>query len=169
MPYLTYKHDKKKHLCTNGFCNNIDNLEPTHEYTETVFDTLEELLEYALNMNEDVEIPEDYNVTKIYNIVFSTANFDPLNRECSTTDSHVIYSSKDKEFIDKMFERYINEHENLLKQNSKAFHMRPNSRRNKNWYCWHTEDFAYNQVIHSYSKRESYIIERKNINEQRIT
>ena len=158
---LDYKDDETRHLCTNDFCRDHKNLKSGHEYVETIFDTMEELLGYALNMNENVEIPKGYKATKIYSIVFSTGNFDPKDKSISTVDSSIFYSSKDKTFIEKMFDKYVEGKEESFTKASTYFHTRHNSRKHKYWYCWHTEDFAYNQVIHSYSIRESYLIEKE--------
>ena len=110
---------------------------------------MEDLIRYCLVYNIDINIPEQYNITKIYNIVFSTGNFDPEKREISTCNSSIIYSSLDAKYIYKKF-KFMCESVGITKHHSQC----------KYYYCWHTEDFAHNQIIHSYSVDESYIVTR---------
>ena len=110
---------------------------------------MEDLISYCLTYNVDVTIPEEYKVTKTYNIIFSTGNFEPSDRECSTCRSSIVLSSTDKEYIEKKFGI-------MCKSTGKT----PNIKSYGHYFCWHTEDFAHNQVIHSYNIDESYIVER---------
>jgi hypothetical protein len=117
--------------------------------TNKLVQCMEDLIKYCLTYNIEIDVPEQYKVTKIYNIILTTGNFDPDNRECSNCHSSIIYSSLDEDYIHKKFE-YMCKCVN-----------RKNIRDNfKNYFCWHTEDFADNQIIHSYNIDESYIVER---------
>lgn len=110
---------------------------------------MEDLIKYCLTYNIDINIPNGYKVIKIYNIIFSTGNFEPDNREYSTCQSSIVYSSLDKSYIEKKFKIMC---DNIGRKNHISNY--------KHYYCWHTEDFAHNQIIHAYNIDESYIVTR---------
>lgn len=109
---------------------------------------MEDLIRHCLVYNYDIDIPEGYKVTTIYNIIFNSANFEPDARDYSSCNGDILYSSVDKQYIDKKF-NYLCK---TVNKKSVLNH--------ENLFCWHTEDYATNQIIHSYSKRTSYIIEK---------
>ena len=111
--------------------------------------SMEDLIKYCLIYNVDINIPDEYKVTKIYNIIFATGNFDPDGREYSNCHSSIVYSSLDKKYI-----------ENKFKIMCDCIGKKNNVENYKHYFCWHTEDFADNQIIHSYNIDESYIVER---------
>lgn len=113
---------------------------------DSLVQTMEDLIQYCLVYNYSIDIPDDYKVIKLYNIVFCTGNFDPDMRECSNTTGSILYSSTDEQYIIDKFKTmcsYINKEPLMSSQR---------------WFCWHTEDFAVNQIVHSYNIKESYFI-----------
>ena len=108
---------------------------------------MEDLINYCLTYGYDIEIPKEYNVTKIYNIVFTTGNFDPEDREMSNTRGSILYSHTD---IEKVLDRF----EQMCKDVNKEPVLK-----SKYYYCWQTEDYAVNQIVHSYKVCDSYIVE----------
>lgn len=131
---------------------NIKNAVPGVRYTvlsKGFITDMEDLIRYCLVYHEDFEIPENYQVTILYNIIFSTGNFDPNDREYSLCKSEILYTSKDKKFI-------LDKFKSLCKRIGKE-----NQLKGINCYCWLTEDYATNQIIHSYNIDESYLIEKR--------
>ena len=110
---------------------------------------MEDLIKYCLTYNLEIDIPEHFKVTKIYNIIFTTGNFEPDGREYSSCQGNIVYSSTDKKYIEDKFKF-------MCKFTGKKNH----NNLYKHYFCWHTEDFAHNQIIHSYNIDESYIVER---------
>lgn len=146
-------------VCNESYIKYLENtksLIETGVRYEVIKDTLaqcmEDLIKYCLTYNIEIDIPEGYTVEKIYNIVFATGDFNPDRREASTVTSSIIYSSNNKDYIYKRFKVMC---DIVGKEN--------NIRSMKDYYCWHTEDFAYNQIIHSYSIEESYIVKREEV------
>lgn len=111
--------------------------------------SMEDLIKYCLIYNVDIDIPEGYKVTKIYNIIFTTGNFDPDNREYSNCHSSIVYSSLDETYIKNKFKIMCN-----------CVGKKNNVENYKHYFCWHTEDFADNQIIHAYNIDESFIVEK---------
>ena len=146
---LKFKNEDK-YLCTKDYDIRVHkgNPEPI-EFIYTNFTTMEELINYALTMYYDVEIPNGYKVETIYHIIFSTANFEPNDRECSIVNSSIVCSSKDKDYIDSRMKFYSTCITGKFRKVT------------NNWIYWHTEDFAHNQVIHSYNIDKSYIISKE--------
>lgn len=140
-----------KYVCNETYINNNKkNLSqgPYEVLKDGFVNSIEELINYCLTFCYDMEIPEGYGVETIYNVVFTTGNFDPDGREYSNCHSSVIFSSVNKDVCEKKFKYYCKS------VGRKAI------LENKRHYCWHTEDFAYNQVIHSYELCESYIVRK---------
>lgn len=113
---------------------------------------MEDLISYCLTYGYDIEIPRDYTVIKVYNIVFTTGNFDPSDRETSVTRGSVLYSHTD-------IEKVLNRFEQMCKDINKEPVLK-----SKYYYCWQTEDYATNQIVHSYKVCDSYIVEKVGIN-----
>lgn len=109
-----------------------------------------DLINYCLTYNYDIDIPNEYKVTTIYTITFSTANFDPNNRTYSNVNTYGLFSSTDKKYIENKFK-------SICKTRKECNYEGYNTKRH---YCWHTEDYAYNQIIHSYDINETYIIDK---------
>lgn len=117
-----------------------------HTLKDGLILSLRDLIGYALSMNYEFEMPEGYKYKKIYNITFNCANLEPESRRCSTCNSSILYSSEDYDFIINKFNYLCNSVE------------KPTDRKNKRWFCWHTEEYSQNQIIHSYNISESYIV-----------
>ena len=142
------------YVCNETYFNYIyDNKLYTGEGYQVINDdmvcNMEELITYCLTYSIEIDIPDGYTVTKLYSIVFGQGNFDPDDRITSTCESHIVCSSTDEKYI-----------KNKFKQMCKHIRKK-SSRKHRKWFCWHTEDFAYNQIIHSYNLCESYLV-RKN-------
>lgn len=108
---------------------------------------------YLCTFDYNVVIPKEYEVETVYSIVFSTASFEPEDRKYSIVSSSIVCTSRDKEYIEDRMQYYI------------KYIPQPIGRYRKisdNWVCWHTEDFAHNQVIHSYNICTSYIVNKVN-------
>ena len=110
---------------------------------------MEDLIQYCLTYGIDIDIPKDYKVTELYNIIFATGDFESSGREYSTCHSSIVCSSSNKKYI-----------ENKFKIMCKCINKQSHTCLYKNYFCWHTEDFAHNQIIHSYNIDKSYIVER---------
>lgn len=110
--------------------------------------SMKDLIEYALTYKFDFEIPKGYKYKKIYIITCSTANFEPNNRKYSTVSSCNIFMSENKKEAENKFKEMIKKIKN---KNTRTL--------GKYCFCWHTEDYAINQVIHSYNLTEGYVIE----------
>jgi hypothetical protein len=126
-----------------------DNLIPTASYDVLVKGyilCMEDLIKYCLQYNYEIEIPEGYVATTIYNIVFTTGNFGPDDRASSSCVGDVIFSTTDEKYARKKFE-------SMCKDVGKETRRKSNKH-----FCWHTEDYATNQVIHSYSIDKSYLV-----------
>lgn len=148
---LCVKLKDDKCVCNETYINNNKkNLtQGSYEVLKDGFvNSTEELINYCLTFCYDVEIPEGYEVETIYNIIFTTGNFSPDGREYSTCHSSIIFSSADKDMCEKKFKYYC-----------KSVNKKP-IQEGKRHYCWHTEDFAYNQIIHSYEISESYVVKK---------
>ena len=141
--------EEQKFLCTKDFDSKeiVNNSKEPIELIYTNVTTLKELINYGLTMNYNIEIPES-KITTVYHIIFSTGNFEPDDRSRSLVNSSIVFSSTDKNFIEKKMKDYA-EQVKGYKHHSIS----------KNWVCWHTEDFAHNQIIHAYNVEKSYIIE----------
>lgn len=109
-------------------------------------ETLEDLINYALTYKYDFEMPKGYKRKTVYSIVCTTGNFMPETREQSNCNGCIIYSSFNRKNTENEFKKITR----LLKSNHKYIY--------KNHFCWHTEDYAINQIVHSYDLVESYII-----------
>lgn len=149
---LKMKDEDNKYICSEEWYNyNIKHNKLQHNTSYTVLtkgfiDSMEDLIKYCLIYYYDVEIPKEYTIIDIYNIVFATGNFEPEDRTCSTCRSNIIFSSSDKEVVYKKFKK-------LCKQVGKNSKMESDK-----YFCWHTEDYASNQIIHSYNIEKSYLI-----------
>ena len=107
---------------------------------------MEDLISYCLTYHYDINIPENYKVDKLYNIMLTTGNFDPDSRSSSNCHSSIVLSSFNADYINKKF--------NIMCK----LIGKPNLYKSKNTYCWQTEDFADNQIVHSYNLDESYVV-----------
>lgn len=145
-----------KYLCSNEWFEYMfkhKKLNPKTSYevlAEGYIQDMQDLIRHALTYNYDIILPKGYKVTPIYNIIFTTANFDPKNRALSTCNGNIIYSNTNLKYINKKFKwlyENINKPYVVLKSDKMI--------------CWHTEDYAYNQIIHAYNIEESYIIEKE--------
>lgn len=145
---LKLKNDKTEYICNEKWTK--DNKISSGSYTvirNDVVSNMKDLIIHCLTYCYDIDIPENYKVTKIYSIVFSTGNFEPEDRTCSTCSSSILFSSADKKYIENKFKI-------LCKLVGKKSRMESDK-----YFCWHTEDFASNQIIHSYNIKESYLVE----------
>lgn len=155
---LKLKDDKDGYICTEEwYLHNTkkkpNNL-PTGPYQILIkgfITSMEHMIAYCLSNNIDIEIPKDYKVTKLYNILFTTADLTPGDRGYSSCRSCVLYTSTDEQFIQDNFE-YLCKQINKKKIN----------RMGKKYVCWDTEDYASNQIIHSYNIEVSYQVEKIN-------
>lgn len=144
------KVSEKHWICTRNYkCDEEGSYEPVYTCK-----TLEDLIQYALTYGYNFEIPKGYKYTTIYSINFSTGNFDPKYRNYSNLHSTVIYSYYNKKEAEQKFSEL-----------TKSIDRNRARKLSKTLWCWHTEDYAYNQIIHSYSLSKSYIVERSNENE----
>ena len=110
--------------------------------------TYEDFIKYCLVHEYKIEIPEGYELITLYNIVCTTADFDPETRRRSTCRASVVYTDRDYNKVKSIFDEMCN------------IVNKPTTRYNKNYYCWHTEDFASNQIIHAYNVEKSYIVRK---------
>lgn len=142
--------DKDGFICNEAYANNKNNIKSGVNYSvykDNIVRNMQELIEYCLHWGEDVIIPKEYKVTKLYSIVFTTSDFEPEDRRYSRSWSNVILTTTDKNHAQSVYDSYC--------------HMQNRGKEiMKNVYCWHTEDFARNQIIHSYSLKESYLVEK---------
>lgn len=146
---LKYKNEPKKFLCTEKYLKNSSSLIPEGKYESIKCDSMEELINYALVMGEDIEIPEKYKITKIYNLLYVIGDFNPKDRNFSKVHSVVMNTSTNEESINKIFRRNIkNINKPLIVETDKMC-------------CWQSEDYSYNQIVHAYCKEVSYLIEIK--------
>lgn len=109
-------------------------------------ETLEDLINYALTYKYDFELPKGYSYKILYSIVCTTGNFMPEIKEQSNCNGCIIYSTFNKKNAENEFKKITK----LIKNNHRTL--------NKNHFCWHTEDYAINQIIHSYDLVESFVI-----------
>ena len=142
--------DKEGIICNEAWYNNIKNKEAGYYeiIKNRIVSSMEDLIQYCLTYYYDIDIPKDYKVTTIYSIVFCTGDFDPESRTCSKVNSSIIYSNPNEIYIRDKFKTLCK----LAKTKSKLD--------SKNYFCWHTEDFASNQIIHSYNVVRSYLVEK---------
>lgn len=145
---LEYK-DKDGYVCNEAY---MEKNEPKSGkrysiYKNEIVRNMQELIEYCLHWNENVIIPKEYKITKLYSIIFTTADLEPDDRRYSRSWSNIILTTTDKTHAQSIYDSYCN-----IQNRGKEIM--------KNVYCWHTEDFANNQIIHSYSLKESYLVER---------
>lgn len=155
---LRFKKDKNRFICNEEwYLDNQDIIKQQMDNGELKvpcfevlrkghIDNMEDLIKYCLAYYYDVEIPKEYKVETLYSIVFCTADFDPDDRTTSTCRSSIIFSSTDKKQVESKFKK-------LQKDVGKGSRLQ-----SKIYFCWHTEDYAYNQIIHSYNICQSYII-----------
>lgn len=136
----------EKYINTARLKNNIKYAVRYEVIKDKIINCMEDLIKYCLIYNYDIDIPKNYKVDKIYNILFTTGNFDPDSRSTSNCHSSIVFSSLDEKYIYSKFKI-------MCKSiNRKSLY------ESKRTYCWHTEDFADNQIIHSYDIDESYIV-----------
>ena len=138
-------------ICNQAYIDSIKDYEYTkyETYDNTYISTMEDLISHCFTYNEDVIIPDGYKITKIYSIVCTTADFMPDARNTSNCRAYVIYSSTNKELVQEKFKTIC---ESVKKETR---------RKNNRHFCWHTEDYADNQIIHSYDLTEGCIIEKR--------
>ena len=114
---------------------------------DNVVSNMRDLIQYCLTYNIEIDIPKEYKVITLYNILFCTGNFEPNDREHSFCRSSLVFTSSSKNQTKKKYEKMCK----LLKRNPIY--------KDKFTFCWQTEDFAINQIVHCYSLSESYLIE----------
>lgn len=114
-----------------------------------LINSVEEMINYCLTYCIDINIPEGYKTTKIYNIVLSTGNFEPDDRTYSTSTSSIIFSTTDEKVAERRFKYICKERKGLNV-----------TQEGKRHFCWYGEDFAHNQVVFSYDLNISYLVER---------
>lgn len=105
-----------------------------------------DLIKYCLEYHYKIDIPNKYNIVEIYSIVFTTSDFEPDDRNYSSCRANIIYSDED---YNKVKTKFIQMCKSVKKKSS---------REGKDYLCWHTEDYAHNQIIHSYVIDKSYIV-----------
>lgn len=148
---LKLKDYDDRYICNNSYV--IQKFKFTYEgqyetITDSIIKNMEDLIRYCLTYNYAIDIPDGYNVTKLYHIVFSTGNFEPKDRIHTFIRSSITFTSKNKNQVEKMFKRMC-----------KTIGRKPHYQ-DKFTYCWQGEDFAVNQIVNSYSITESYLVER---------
>lgn len=146
---LKLKDSTDSYICNEAWFKGSDKL--VGKYTvikNIIISCMEDLIKYCMVYNYEIDISETYKLVTIYNIVFSTGNFEPEDRTCSSCSSSIIFSSTDLNYIQKKFKI-------MCKQVHKKARLQGDS-----YFCWHTEDYAVNQIIHSYKIDKSYIVEK---------
>ena len=145
---------EKRYVCNEAYMNHLQKTKYKdmsggvrfEVLTNKLVQCMEDLIKYCLIYNIEIDIPKNYKVDKIYNILFTTGNFDSDSRSTSNCHSSIVFSSLDEKYIYSKFKI-------MCKSiNRKSLY------ESKRTYCWHTEDFADNQIIHSYDIDESYIV-----------
>ena len=151
---LQMKDYKNKYICNQSYEPILKKQKHTEMISyeivaDNIVSNMKDLIKYCLTYNIEVDIPKEYEVITLYNILFCTGNFEPEDREHSFCRSSVVYTCETKSQAKKTFERMC-----------KSLGRKP-MYKNKNTFCWQTEDFAVNQIVHCYSLSESYLIEEK--------
>lgn len=147
-------HDwENAYVCTEEWIkNNKDKIVNGSKYDilkKGFINSVEEMINYCLTYYIDINIPEGYKVTKIYNIVLSTGNFEPSDRTYSTCTSSIIFSTTDEKAAERRF-KYICKDRKGLNVTQEG----------KRHFCWYGEDYASNQIVFSYDLNISYLVER---------
>ncbi len=112
--------------------------------------SIEEMINHCLTYYIDIDVPKEYKVTKIYNIILSTGNFEPDDRTYSTVTSSIIFSTSNEKLAKRRFKLFCKQRKNLNV-----------TQQGKNHFCWYGEDFAHNQIVFSYDLRSSYLIKKE--------
>lgn len=149
---LKLKDYEDRYICNEKYINVIRKDINTHTGSyeviiNNVIQNMKDLIHYGLTYNYDIEIPDNYKVTKYYHIVFSTSNFEPKNREHTFVKSSITFTTTTKSQVKKMFDRMC-----------KTIGRKP-IYQDRFTFCWQTDDFAVNQIVNSYSITESYLVE----------
>lgn len=151
---LKLKDGNTDYICNEAWYKSSNKVAGSYDIIRnSIVSNMEDLIIYCLTYYYDIDIPEDYKVTTIYSIVFSTGNFEPEDRSCSTCRSNIVFSSTNQKYVEDKFKK-------LCKLVGKKCRIQSNK-----YFCWHTEDFASNQIIHSYNIEKNYLVERRLINE----
>ena len=151
---LQMKDYKDKYICNQSYEPILKKQKHTKMISyeivnDNIVSNMKDLIKYCLTYNIEIDIPEGYVVTTLYNILFCTGNFEPKDRAHSFCRSSLIYTCNTKSQAKKTFERMC-----------KSLGRKP-IYKDKSTFCWQTEDFAVNQIVHCYSLSESYLIEEK--------
>ena len=137
-----WKYNFKKQKITNATKYDV--------YKNDFVSNMEDLIKLGLtHYCGNIEIPQEYEVIEMYNIIFSSGNFDPAGRRYCNLVSDILYTHTDK---DKVFERF-NKYCKQIK--------RKPIMEGQRYFCWSTEDFADNYIIQSYKIEESYLVRKK--------
>ena len=135
-----YKDAKRNHkLAEDGARYNV--------FLDKYIQTMEDLITECLLSYEDITIPEGYKVTIIYNIILTSGNFEPDDRTCTNTRGSVMFSTTDEKWAYQKFNYLCSTHKNYLMKSDK-------------YCCWHSDDFAHNQIVCSYNLCKSYVVEK---------
>lgn len=118
-------------------------------YSNTFVNNMEDLIRIALTYYINVEIPESYEVIEMYNIIFSSGNFDPAGRAYCNLTSDIIYTHTDKNKVFEKFNKYC-----------KSVKRKPIMSGQRH-FCWSTDDFSSNYIIQCYKIEESYLVRKK--------
>jgi len=115
-------------------------------FLDKYIQTMEDLITECLLSYEDIAVPEDYKVTTIYNIVLTSGNFEPDDRTCTNTRGSIMFSTTNEKLAQQKFNYYCSTHKKCLMKSDK-------------YCCWHSDDFAHNQIVCAYNLTKSYIVE----------
>ena len=127
----------------------ISNATKYDVYKNDFVSNMEDLIKVSLTYHNDVEIPENYEIIEMYNIIFTSGNFDPAGRNYCSLVSDILYTHTDKDKVFEKFNKYC-----------KSVKRKP-IMEGQRYFCWSTEDFADNYIIHSYKIEESYLVRKK--------
>lgn len=148
--------DEEKYICNEKWFNWFTKQDNEVKYATTyevlkndyILD-MKDLINYCLTYHYNIEIPKNFKVTTIYTITLTTCNFEPDRRYASNTNTHGLFSSADKNFIEQKFKI-------MCKSRKQGSYKNYD---NKRHHCWHGDDYSYNQIIHSYDISETYLVE----------
>lgn len=111
---------------------------------DMIIRNMEDLIKYCLAYHYKIEIPKQYEVQQLYNIIFTVGDFDPEDRQSTVCRSYVVYTDTDYNKVKSRFNTMCR-----LSQKTPTL-------KSEKCFTWQTQDFAYNQIVHSYTISKSY-------------